>query len=63
MAILFLDQEKGFDRVSHQYLWAAMRTFRIPRLFIKLTKALYWDGQTVPGSTASKVKLYQYEVG
>lgn len=39
--ILYVDQEKAYDRVSHVYLWEAMRRFGIPEGFIDVVKRLY----------------------
>ena len=33
-AIIALDQEKAYDRVSHRYLWKTMEAFNLPRGFI-----------------------------
>ena len=41
LCLLFLDQEKAYDRVSHHYLWAMMKAFGIPEKFTKMIKALY----------------------
>jgi exonuclease III len=41
LGILFLDQEKAYDRVSHSWLWAVMRRMGIPEVFIQRLKVLY----------------------
>ena len=46
--ILFLDQEKAYDRVSHSYLWAVMRRIGLPKKFIRMIKALYVGGTVIP---------------
>lgn len=46
--VLFLDQEKVYDRVSHAYLWECLRAFGVPRRFIHRVKALYVEGTLVP---------------
>ena len=45
--LLFLDQEKAFDRVSHRFLWAALKQLGIPRLFINCIKGLYRNASVV----------------
>lgn len=41
LQLLFLDQEKAYDRVSHAYLWAILERFGIPDEGIRMFKALY----------------------
>lgn len=41
LSILFLDQEKAYDRVSHEYLYRTMDLVGIPRDFINLVRGLY----------------------
>ena len=48
IGLLFLDNEKAYDKVSHAFLWAAMRKIGIPKEFIKWVKALYYKGTLVP---------------
>jgi ribonuclease HI len=45
--ILTLDQEKAYDRIKHDYLWEALKTFGIPELFITTVKNLYAKAETV----------------
>ena len=45
-ALIFLDQEKAFDRVDHELLFKAMEAFGIGDEFIKWVKALYSDAST-----------------
>jgi len=40
-AILALDQEKAYDKIRHDYLWATLEAFNIPQPFIQTVKALY----------------------
>jgi exonuclease III len=44
--IIALDQEKAYDRIDHDYLWAAMRNFRVPESFIKTVESLYANAHT-----------------
>lgn len=41
LQLLFLDQEKAYDRVSHVYLWAILEKFGIPDDVVRMIKALY----------------------
>ena len=42
--ILFLDQEKAYDRVSHEYMWAVLDKIGAPEAFIKTLQCLYSTG-------------------
>lgn len=48
-AIAFLDQEKAYNRVSHEFLWAALERLGIPARSISWIKLLY---------TAAKIRIY-----
>lgn len=41
LQLLFLDQEKAYDRVSHDYLWAILEKFGIPMEGLRMFKSLY----------------------
>jgi hypothetical protein len=45
-AVIALDQEKAYDRISHDYLWRTLEAFEMPQYFIKTMKALYKSVQT-----------------
>lgn len=45
--IVALDQEKAYDKISHDYLWAALEKFGLPPSFIKKIKGLYEFATTV----------------
>ena len=45
-ALIFLDQEKAFDRVDHELLFKTMESFGIGHEFIKWVKTLYSDAST-----------------
>jgi retron-type reverse transcriptase len=45
-AIVALDQEKAYDKVRHDYLWATLDKFNIPPIFTKTVKALYKHAHT-----------------
>ena len=40
-AFIFLDQEKAFDRMSHQFIFKTLRTFGFGENFIKWVKIVY----------------------
>ena len=40
-AIIALDQEKAYNKIRHNYLWATLDKFNIPPTFSKTVKALY----------------------
>lgn len=46
-AIVALDQEKAYDKVWHNYLWATLEKFNIPQIFIRTVKTLYSNAHTV----------------
>lgn len=41
-----LDQEKAYDKISHEYLWTMLRRFNIPESFIQSVKTLYNSAET-----------------
>ena len=45
-AIVALDQEKAYDKILHPYLWAVLRRFGFPEVFIKTIQSLYNDAST-----------------
>ncbi len=45
-AIVALDQEKAYDKISHDYLWRVLRAFGIPESFIGLVQSLYRHAET-----------------
>ena len=45
-ALLFLDQEKAFDRVNHDFLYRGLEKFAIGDYFIKWVKLLYSNAST-----------------
>jgi hypothetical protein len=44
--ILALDQEKAYDKIDHTYLWAMLRKFGIPELFVNTIQSLYEGAKT-----------------
>ena len=45
-AVVALDQEKAYDKITHQYLWKTLEAFNMPHLFIKTVKELYKNAWT-----------------
>ena len=59
-AIVALDQEKAYDKLTHRYLWKTLEAFNLPRLFIKTVKDLYSDAYTsvaINGEFSSAFKV------
>ena len=46
-AIICLDQEKAYDKISHKFLWKSLEKFGFPASFIRTIRALYQDAYTV----------------
>ena len=46
-AFLFLDQEKAFDRVNHEFLYKTMRAFGIGEDFIRWVSTIYSNASAV----------------
>ena len=45
-AFIFLDQEKAFDRVDHDFLYKMMEAFGIGPIFIRWIKIIYSNAST-----------------
>ena len=45
-ALIALDQEKAYDKITHEYLWKTLETFNLPARFINTIKALYQNAKT-----------------
>jgi hypothetical protein len=39
--IIALDQEKAYDKISHEYIWETLKRFGIPTHFINTIASLY----------------------
>ena len=46
-AIVCLDQEKAYDKISHDFLFKSLTKFSFPKHFIDVVQALYYDAHTV----------------
>ena len=44
--LLFLDQEKAYDRVSHRYLWKVLKKLGIPKKIVCCLERLYREADT-----------------
>ena len=44
--IIALDQEKAYDKITHDYLWKTLNKFNLPNNFIKTVRALYENAKT-----------------
>ena len=59
-AVVVLDQEKAYDKITHQYLWKTLETFKLPHLFIKTVKELYknaWTTVAINGVLSPQYKV------
>ena len=45
-AIVALDQEKAYDKITHPYLWKILEKFKFPAEMIKTIQTLYTDAPT-----------------
>ena len=45
--IVALDQEKAYDKISHDYLWRTMEKYNLPRSFTNTVRSLYESAETV----------------
>ncbi|KAK3532262.1 hypothetical protein QTP86_013899, partial [Hemibagrus guttatus] len=45
--LIFLDQEKAFDRVEHEYLWKVLEAFGFNPGFVAMIKVLYCEIESV----------------
>ena len=59
-AIVALDQEKAYDKLTHQYLWKTLEAFNMPKLFTDTIKNLYqnaWTTVAINGELSSPYKV------
>ena len=52
-AFIFLDQEKAFDRVNHEYLFKTMKAFGLGEEFIHWVRLIYSNATT-------RIKMYGF---
>lgn len=58
--IVALDQEKAYDKISHDYMWKVLDKFDIPENFTNTIKALYNGAETsvmINGEISSKFNI------
>ncbi|OJT01797.1 Transposon TX1 uncharacterized 149 kDa protein [Trametes pubescens] len=61
-AIVALDQEKAYDKISHDYLWRVLAKFGIPQEFTNIVRALYSSAVTsvaINGVTSKTYRIYR----
>lgn len=46
-AIVALDQEKAYDKISHDYLWAVLSHFGLPDRFVRTIRSLYENAESL----------------
>ena len=44
--ILFLDNEKAFDRVQHDFMFEVLRAFHLPEAFVRAVETMYRTATT-----------------
>jgi exonuclease III len=62
-AIVALDQEKAYDKITHKYLWKTLEAFNFPEHFINSVKALYHDAKTSVAINGEFSKPFQVKRG
>ena len=62
-AIVALDQEKAYDKLTHRYLWRTLEAFNMPDLFIKTVKELYMSAWTTVAINGEFSTQYQVKRG
>ncbi len=58
-AIVALDQEKAYDMISHEYLWAVLRKLNFPENFIKTVRNLYEKAESCVMVNGSESTFYR----
>ena len=61
--IVALDQEKAYDKIKHDYLWAVLEKFKIPHTFIETVKTLYENAHTTIAINGILSKPYKVTRG
>jgi hypothetical protein len=62
-AIITLDQEKAYDKINHQYLFATLKAFNLPKLFIDTVTHLYDNTHTTVAINGILSKTYHIACG
>lgn len=61
--IVSLDQEKAYDRIQYEFIWATLEAFGFPVHFIDTVKMLYCDAKTVAIVNGKKNTPYKMTRG
>ena len=62
-AIIALDQEKAYDKLTHEYLWKTLEAFNMPKMFISTVKELYANTWTTVAINGEFSTPYQVRRG
>lgn len=62
-AIIALDQEKAYDKLTHEYLWKTLEAFNMPKMFISTVKELYANAWTTVAINGEFSTPYQVRRG
>jgi Reverse transcriptase (RNA-dependent DNA polymerase) len=62
-AVIALDQEKAYDKITHTYLWNTLEAFNLPPLFRNTIKSLYENAKTVVAVNGKMSEPYQVTRG
>ena len=62
-AVVALNQEKAYDKLTHQYLWKTLEIFSMPHLFTKTVKELYKNAWTMVAINGEFSAPYQVKRG
>jgi hypothetical protein len=58
-----LDQEKAYDKISHDYLWRTLEKYNLPQDFINTVRSLYESAETVVIINGAISKPFQVSRG
>lgn len=58
-AIVALDQEKAYDRIDHEYLWATLRHMNFPNNFINAVRNLYASAMSCVIVNGTRSRMYR----
>src|ERR1700732_929651 len=61
--IIALDQEKAYDKISHDYLWRTLKKYNLPDNFIRTVCSLYGSAETVVILNGTISKPFQVSRG
>jgi hypothetical protein len=58
-----LDQEKAYNKISHEYLWRTLEKYNLPQGFINTVRSLYESAETVVIINGAVSKPFQVSRG